>query len=347
MLKQTRFLSRDGLTLHAEHWQPEHKTSTPLTTKPTALTQEISPQAPLVLLVHGFPDTPHSWYSVADQLVAAGYQVLMPWLRGYTTDSASRQASYDLIRCADDLAAWCHALGMPEAHLVGHDWGAVLAQLAAHSTMHSAVPITATHSPHITPPIHWQSISLLAIPALYPLLKSTNALPALPKQLALSRYMAHLQSAHSWRWVSADHAAWVEKIWQRWSPSWLFTPRDIAAARATLSQPEIAWAATRYYRALFTPWQASTRQVYRIISRRIQQPLLLLAGADDGCMHAEFHQRLAGGIARHGNSLAKHEAGSANSVVLDGLGHFLHAENPDLIAGHLLAFIAIHNSHTV
>jgi pimeloyl-ACP methyl ester carboxylesterase len=140
--------------------------------------------------------------------------------------------------------------------------------------------------------------------------------------------MAHLQSAQSWRWVSADHAAWVEKTWQRWSPSWHFTAHDIAEARATLSQPNIAWAATRYYRSLFTPWQARTRQVYALMSKRIGQPLLLLAGRDDGCMHSDFHERLAKGLAANGQS-----------HVLAGVGHFLQAENPRAVADRLMQFI--------
>tara|TARA_R110001592_G_scaffold51627_5_gene158681 strand:+ start:2828 stop:3727 length:900 start_codon:yes stop_codon:yes gene_type:complete len=294
-MKNTRFMQRGGLLLRAEHWG--------------------SPTAPLVMLVHGFPDTPHSWYGVAEQLVDAGYQVLMPWLRGYTEDSAKRDAAYDLISCAEDLAAWCNELGQPQAHLVGHDWGAVLAQIAALHATQADQPL-------------WQSISLLAIPAFYPLLRSTHALPSLPKQLKLSSYMAHLQSAQSWRWVSADHAAWVEKTWQRWSPSWLFTPDDIAEARATLSQPDIAWAATRYYRSLFTPWQASTRQVYALMSKPIRQPLLLLAGRDDGCMHSGFHERLT-----------KDLVGNSQSHLLPGVGHFLQAENPRMVADYVLRFI--------
>lgn len=315
-MKKTHFMQRDGLLLRAEHWG--------------------SPTAPLVMLVHGFPDTPHSWYGVAEQLVGAGYQVLMPWLRGYTADSAKREAAYDLISCAEDLAAWCDELGQTQAHLVGHDWGAVLAQIAALLATQVGQPLLpskatthATDMPSLSiQKIHWQSISLLAIPAFYPLLRSTHALPSLPKQLKLSSYMAHLQTSQSWRWVSADHAAWVEKTWQRWSPSWLFTPNDIAEARAALSQPDIAWAATRYYRSLFTLWQASTRQVYALMSQPIRQPLLLLAGRDDGCMHSDFHHRLARDL-----------TGNAQSHLLAGVGHFLQAENPRMVADYVLRFI--------
>ncbi len=313
-MKHIRFMQRDSLLLRAEHWG--------------------SATAPLVMLVHGFPDTPKSWYGVAEKLVDAGYQVLMPWLRGYSTGSAKRDAAYDLISCAEDLAAWCDELGQTQAHLVGHDWGAVLAQIAALLAAQAGQPLSpskAATQAAGAQSIHWQSISLLAIPAFYPLLKSTHALPSLPKQLKLSSYMAHLQSAQSWRWVSADHAAWVEKTWQRWSPSWLFTPNDIAEARATLSQPTIAWAATRYYRSLFTPWRASTRQVYALMSKPIRQPLLLLAGRDDGCMHSDFHERLARNL-----------AGNAQSHVLANVGHFLQAENPRTVADYLLKFIATH-----
>ena len=62
-------------------------------------------QAPLVMLVHGFPDTPHGWDAVADGLVAAGFRVLRPWLRGYTPASVHPEADYDALSAAQDLLA--------------------------------------------------------------------------------------------------------------------------------------------------------------------------------------------------------------------------------------------------
>ena len=38
---------------------------------------------PLAVLVHGFPDTPHTWRHLGPDLVARGYRVVAPWLPGY------------------------------------------------------------------------------------------------------------------------------------------------------------------------------------------------------------------------------------------------------------------------
>ena len=43
---------------------------------------------PLAVLVHGFPDTPHTWRHLGPALVADGYRVVAPWLPGYTTPAA-------------------------------------------------------------------------------------------------------------------------------------------------------------------------------------------------------------------------------------------------------------------
>lgn len=108
--------------------------------------------APLVVLVHGFPDTPHSWDKLVPILLSAGYRVLAPWLRGYTYGSAKRSARYDLLSVAADIDTWRRELKAEQAHLVGHDWGAAIANVLAGQQ--------ANTSPH------WQTISLLAVPPL-------------------------------------------------------------------------------------------------------------------------------------------------------------------------------------
>ena len=46
------------------------------------------PRRPLAVLVHGFPDTPHTWRHLGPQLVADGYRVVAPWLPGYLDPGA-------------------------------------------------------------------------------------------------------------------------------------------------------------------------------------------------------------------------------------------------------------------
>jgi pimeloyl-ACP methyl ester carboxylesterase len=80
---------------------------------------------PLVVLVHGFPETPVSWHHQVRPLVEAGYRVVAPWLRGYGPSPAvTDPADVTMDHIADDLAGVAEELGVEQAAYVGHDWGA-------------------------------------------------------------------------------------------------------------------------------------------------------------------------------------------------------------------------------
>ena len=52
-------------------------------------------EGPDVVLLHGFPDTPHSWSGIEAALVGAGWRVTVPWLRGYHPDTIVAGRRYD------------------------------------------------------------------------------------------------------------------------------------------------------------------------------------------------------------------------------------------------------------
>ncbi|MET0458788.1 MAG: alpha/beta hydrolase [Ilumatobacteraceae bacterium] len=85
-------------------------------------------EGPLVLLVHGFPE---SWYSFRHQLpvlAAAGYRAVALDVRGYGRSSAPPAIEdYRMIRMVADNVALVAALGADQAVVVGHDWGAPIA----------------------------------------------------------------------------------------------------------------------------------------------------------------------------------------------------------------------------
>ena len=99
-------LPGDGLELHVE------------------VTGEGSP----VILLHGFPESGHSWRHQLGPLAEAGYAAWVPNLRGYPPSAVSpRQGDYHLRRLVADVAAIVHATGHARAHVVGHDWGGIIA----------------------------------------------------------------------------------------------------------------------------------------------------------------------------------------------------------------------------
>jgi len=85
--------------------------------------------APVALLLHGFPDTSDIWASVTPPLIAAGFRVIAPDLRGFgRTGMAARKADYEINAGAiPDMLEILRVMNITRAHIVGHDFGAPVA----------------------------------------------------------------------------------------------------------------------------------------------------------------------------------------------------------------------------
>ncbi|WP_248966109.1 alpha/beta fold hydrolase [Sphaerisporangium perillae] len=87
---------------------------------------------PLVLLVHGFPESWYSWRHQLPVLAAAGYRAVAVDVRGYDRSSKPEGvAAYRMLELVEDNVAVVHALGEQTAVIVGHDWGATIAANSA------------------------------------------------------------------------------------------------------------------------------------------------------------------------------------------------------------------------
>ncbi len=85
-----------------------------------------------VVLLHGFPDSGRLWRHQVPALVAAGHRVIVPDLRGCgSSDKPAELGAYGLAHLVGDVVALLDSVGAPKAHLVGHDWGSVLAWVTA------------------------------------------------------------------------------------------------------------------------------------------------------------------------------------------------------------------------
>ncbi|RJL27164.1 alpha/beta fold hydrolase [Bailinhaonella thermotolerans] len=93
---------------------------------------------PLVLLVHGFPESWYSWRRQLTALAAAGYRAVAIDVRGYGRSSKPADvAAYRMPELVEDNVAVVRALGEREAVIVGHDWGSNIA--AASALVHPEV----------------------------------------------------------------------------------------------------------------------------------------------------------------------------------------------------------------
>jgi pimeloyl-ACP methyl ester carboxylesterase len=103
----------------------------------------------LVLLLHGFPQTSHSWRDVWPALVEEGYRVAVPDQRGYSPAARPPDvASYRVERLVADALAVLDHLGAERADVVGHDWGAAVGWQLAARHPDRVRTLTAVSVPH-------------------------------------------------------------------------------------------------------------------------------------------------------------------------------------------------------
>jgi pimeloyl-ACP methyl ester carboxylesterase len=82
-------------------------------------------EGPLLLLVHGWPESWYSWRHQIEPLKAAGYRVVVPDVRGYGgSDAPAAIEAYDMESLIGDVLGLIDHFGERQAMLIGHDWGA-------------------------------------------------------------------------------------------------------------------------------------------------------------------------------------------------------------------------------
>src|SRR4051795_8163256 len=130
----------------------------------------------LAVLLHGCPDTAHTWRHLGPLLADAGWRVVAPFTRGYAPSEVPRDGSGHVAALMDDAVAIHRALdGGPDAVVIGHDWGAITANaLAAHEES----PFTRAVA--------------MAVPP-FPAVRRARAIRALPRQVCNSWYIAFNQ----------------------------------------------------------------------------------------------------------------------------------------------------------
>jgi len=265
---------------------------------------------PLALCMHGFPDTAHTWRHLLPRLAAGGYHAVAPFLRGYAPTEVPADGAYDTGTLALDANGLHQALGGgPDAVLIGHDWGALLTYPAA------------AHEPW-----RWSRIVTLAVPP--PASLGFGFFDY--GQLRRSFYVFLFQTPLAELAVSLDDHVFLDRLWADWSPgydgSW-----DVARVKESLGSEANLAAAIGYYRATFAgpsedPAAATAQSAGEAPA---PQPTLYLHGTTDGAMGIDVI-----------GPVTEHLADGSELVTVEGAGHFLHLEQPDLVNDHIMRFLA-------
>ncbi|MET3960822.1 pimeloyl-ACP methyl ester carboxylesterase [Marmoricola sp. OAE513] len=265
---------------------------------------------PLAILLHGFPDTAHTWRHLGPALGGAGYRVVAPFLRGYAPSEVPADGAGDVAALVSDVLGIHRELGGgPDAVLVGHDWGAITANaLAAHEDNPFA------------------AVVVLSVPP-FTAIKGAKVLRALPRQLRNSWYILFNQLP---RLPERFHARLVRRLWKDWSPGF-DASEDLPHVLTAMAGPANRRTVIGYYRALASPFgpPAAYRRWKGAELRDPLVPLLYLHGADDGCLDPRL-------VATAEPNLP---AGSSVAMV-PGAGHFLQLEQPELVNQLVLEYLA-------
>ena len=258
---------------------------------------------PLLILLHGFPETSHGWTKQIGPLAEAGFRVVAPDQRGVGRSSKPAGiGQYRIDLLADDVAAIVRALGHERASVVGHDWGGVVAW---HLAEHHADVV--------------ERVAILDAP--HPAIFSAYLLRH-PSQLGRSWYMAFFQLP----WIpeavlGAGNFEWLAQALTTTSRPGAFSSVDLRVYREAWARPGALTGMLNWYRALPLGSRLAP-------NGPIAAPVRLLWGDQDSALEP--------GLAEA--SIARCADGEV--IHLPDATHWLQHEEPQRVNELLLEFLA-------
>jgi epoxide hydrolase 4 len=263
-------------------------------------------EGPLVVLLHGFPEFWFSWRFQIPALVAAGFRVVAPDMRGYNLSSRPRGTrAYDTDRLAADVRDLIRERGAERAFVAGHDWGAGAAWIAA------------MNHPEVV-----KRLAILNVPHPRRMLQGMR----MPRQLARSWYILFFQLP----WLpelSARAGGWwgFRRVFEREARPGAFTPSDIERYVEAWSQPGGPTGMINFYRAALR--QTRRRAEGRI--RPVHAPTLVIWGQRDRHLGAELAEP------------ERADVPNLERVVrLPDASHWVHQDEPERISELLIEFFS-------
>ncbi|MEV0235840.1 alpha/beta hydrolase [Nonomuraea sp. NPDC050786] len=294
---------------------------------------------PLVLLVHGFPESWYSWRRQLPVLAEAGYRAVALDVRGYGRSSKPQDpAAYRMLDLVTDNVAVVRELGEDSAVIIGHDWGATI---AAHSAL-------------VAPEV-FRAVGLLSVPY-------TPPGGPRPSEVFAGMggdqefYVSYFQEpGRAEAEIEPDVRGWLAGLYRALSgdtmpgpgePDPHFVTRNGGMLRerfptgplpSWLSQEDLDFYAAEFERTGLTGGLNRYRNMDRdwedlasYAGAPISQPSLFLGGTRDAST-----MWLADAIEAYPQTLP----GLTGSHLLDGCGHWIQQERPDEVNRLLTEFL--------
>jgi pimeloyl-ACP methyl ester carboxylesterase len=263
-------------------------------------------EGPLVLCLHGFPDTAWGFVPTLRRLADAGYRAVAPFMRGYLPTAVPADGDYRVTTLGEDVLGLIDVLGNGRAAaVVGHDWGSVAAHLAALMRPEAVERLVGAAVPH---PGHF-----LFRPRL--------------RQLRRSYYIGFFQfRGVPERAILANDFRWLEGLIRRWSPAWDFTADDLAPLKASLRESPRLAAALGYYRQL--PRSLAVPGALALLRSPVRVPTLAICAEQDGCIGAEVFE-----------GQSRRYAADFEVLRMKHAGHFMQWEQPEAFSDAILRFL--------
>jgi pimeloyl-ACP methyl ester carboxylesterase len=223
-----------------------------------------------VILLHGFPDDARAYDGVAPPLAAAGWRVIVPFLRGYgptrfrdpQTPRSGQQAAL-----GHDLLDLLDALGIERAALAGYDWGGRAACIVAALWPERVAALVSIGGYNI------QNIAL-------------SGDPAAPDREYRLWYQWYFHTEGGRAGLVANRRPLCRLLWELWSPNWHFDDATYERTAASFENPDFVDVVIQSYRHRYglAPGDPSLAGIEQrlVVQPTITVPTIVLHGACDG-----------------------------------------------------------------
>jgi pimeloyl-ACP methyl ester carboxylesterase len=291
---------------------------------------------PLVLMLHGFPESWYSWRHQIPALAGAGYHAVAPDVRGYGgSDKPHEIEAYRMTALVDDAVGVLDALGEETAVVVGHDWGAPMAWQCALTRPDRFRAVVGMSVPYTgRPPMAPTKLFEMMFPnnffyILYfqkPGVAEAELEADVRRSMRLFLYAASGDApAEGTFWLKPKDATFLQGMPEpEQLPAW-FTGADIDYFASQFKESGFRGPLNRY-RNMDRDWEESAD----LQGKKIEQPALFIAGDRDGVIAMN-----PSGI----ETMKQNMTNLRDVVLLPGAGHWTQQERPAEVNAALIAFL--------